>query len=69
MIARVDHPDMTLTTPNCPAAAQELPDHGRERGCQPFPASRVVNVNHGLGSGLDDRSRMSDEARATLNMW
>jgi FeS assembly SUF system protein len=58
--------DMTLTTPNCPSA-QELP----------------VMVEYAVGSvaGISevkvnvvwdppwDQSRMSDEARAVLNMW
>jgi len=58
--------DMTLTTPNCPSAA-ELP-------------AQVENAVAG-GAGVReakvtivwdppwDPSRMSDEARTTLNMW
>ena len=58
--------DMTLTTPNCPSAA-ELP-------------MMVENAVASVAGGGDvkvavvwdppwDPSRMSDEARVTLNMW
>jgi FeS assembly SUF system protein len=58
--------DMTLTTPNCPSAA-ELP-------------GMVENAVAGVAGVRDakvqivwdppwDPSRMSDEARAVLNMW
>jgi FeS assembly SUF system protein len=58
--------DMTLTTPNCPSAA-ELP-------------AQVENAVSGVSGVREakvtivwdppwDPSRMSDEARAVLNMW
>src|ERR1700691_540535 len=58
--------DMTLTTPNCPSAA-ELP-------------AQVENAVAGVAGVREakvtivwdppwDPSRMSDEARTTLNMW
>lgn len=58
--------DMTLTTPNCPSAA-ELP-------------SQVENAVSGVGGVREakvnivwdppwDPSRMSDEARTVLDMW
>jgi FeS assembly SUF system protein len=58
--------DMTLTTPNCPSAA-ELP-------------AQVENAVAGVSGVREakvtivwdppwDPSRMSDEARTTLNMW
>jgi FeS assembly SUF system protein len=58
--------DMTLTTPNCPSAA-ELP-------------AQVENAVSGVAGVREakvtivwdppwDPSRMSDEARAVLNMW
>ena len=58
--------DMTLTTPNCPSA-EELPG---------MVENAVVSVP-GVGQAkVDivwdppwDPSRMSDEARAVLNMW
>jgi FeS assembly SUF system protein len=58
--------DMTLTTPNCPSA-QELPAMVENAvasvaGVGPV----VVNV---VWDPPWDQSRMSDEARAVLNMW
>jgi len=58
--------DMTLTTPNCPSA-QELP----------MMVENAVNTIAGVGEVKVnvvwdppwDPSRMSDEARAVLNMW
>jgi FeS assembly SUF system protein len=58
--------EMTLTTPNCPSA-QELP----------IMVENAVSSVAGVGEvKVDivwdppwDQSRMSDEARATLNMW
>ena len=58
--------DMTLTTPNCPAA-QELPQM----------VENAVSSVAGIGK-VDveivwdppwDQSRMTDEARLVLNMW
>src|SRR5262249_12131616 len=58
--------DMTLTTPNCPSAA-ELPQ---------MVESAVSGVQGGSGAKVNvvwdppwDPSRMSDEARLVLNMW
>ena len=58
--------DMTLTTPNCPSAA-ELPM---------MVESAVASVPGVSGAKVDivwdppwDPSRMSDEARLVLNMW
>lgn len=58
--------DMTLTTPNCPSA-QELPLMVEEavstvRGVGPVKVNVVWDPPW-------DQSRMSDEARAVLNMW
>jgi FeS assembly SUF system protein len=58
--------DMTLTTPNCPSA-QELP----------IMVEGAVSTVAGVGDVKVnvvwdppwDQSRMSDEARAVLNMW
>ena len=58
--------DMTLTTPNCPSA-QELP----------LMVEGAVSMVAGVGDVKVnvvwdppwDQSRMSDEARAVLNMW
>ncbi len=58
--------DMTLTTPNCPSA-QELP----------LMVEGAVSTVAGVGDVCVnvvwdppwDPSRMSDEARAVLNMW
>ena len=58
--------DMTLTTPNCPSA-QELPT---------MVEDAVTAVGGVKGTKVNivwdppwDQSRMSDEARAILNMW
>ena len=58
--------DMTLTTPNCPSAA-ELPI---------MVENAVASVQGVSGAKVNvvwdppwDQSRMSDEARLTLNMW
>jgi FeS assembly SUF system protein len=58
--------DMTLTTPNCPSA-QELPLMVEDavstvRGVGPVKVNVVWDPPW-------DQSRMSDEARAVLNMW
>ncbi|MFG1463151.1 SUF system Fe-S cluster assembly protein [Xanthobacter sp. DSM 24535] len=58
--------EMTLTTPNCPSAA-ELPGM----------VENAVNTVEGIGGvtveiTFDppwDQGRMSEEARATLNLW
>ena len=58
--------DMTLTTPNCPAAAE-----------LPVMVENAVASVHGVGpvnvavvwDPPWDPSRMSDEARLVLNMW
>jgi FeS assembly SUF system protein len=58
--------DMTLTTPNCPSAA-ELPQ---------MVENAVASVHGVSGAKVNvvwdppwDQSRMSDEARLVLNMW
>jgi FeS assembly SUF system protein len=58
--------DMTLTTPNCPSAA-ELP-HMVETAVASVPGVRDVRVNL-VWDPPWDPSRMSDEARLVLNMW
>jgi len=58
--------DMTLTTPNCPSAA-ELP-HMVEDAVASVPGVRDVKVNL-VWDPPWDPSRMSDEARLVLNMW
>jgi FeS assembly SUF system protein len=58
--------DMTLTTPNCPSAA-ELP-HMVEDAVTSVPGVREVKV-HLVWDPPWDPSRMSDEARLVLNMW
>jgi FeS assembly SUF system protein len=58
--------DMTLTTPNCPSA-QELPAMV-EGAAASVSGVRDVTVNI-VWDPPWDQSRMSDEARATLNMW
>jgi FeS assembly SUF system protein len=58
--------DMTLTTPNCPAAAE-----------LPMMVENAVSSVAGVGPVKVqvvwdppwDQSRMSDEARVVLNMW
>src|ERR1700754_1280930 len=58
--------DMTLTTPNCPAA-QDLPKMV-ENAVSSVPGVGAVKVI-GVGAPPWDPSRMTDEARLTLNMW
>jgi len=58
--------DMTLTTPNCPAA-QELPA-SVENAVSTVGGVGDVKVNI-VWDPPWDQSRMSDEARSVLNMW
>ena len=58
--------DMTLTTPNCPAA-QELPIMV-ENAVASVPGVGEAKVNV-VWDPPWDPSRMSDEARTVLNMW
>ena len=58
--------EMTLTTPNCPSA-QELPTMV-ENAVASVPGVGEVKVNI-VWDPPWDPSRMSDEARALLNMW
>lgn len=58
--------DMTLTTPNCPAAA-ELPTMV-ENAVASVPGVGVVNVTI-VWEPPWTPERMSDEARLVLNMW
>src|SRR6187431_3616195 len=58
--------DMTLTTPNCPSA-QELPIMV-ENAVSSVAGVGPVTVNI-VWDPPWDQSRMSDEARASLNMW
>ncbi|MGD0023837.1 MAG: SUF system Fe-S cluster assembly protein [Xanthobacteraceae bacterium] len=58
--------DMTLTTPNCPSAA-ELPSQV-ENAVAAVPGVREAKVNI-VWDPPWDPSRMSDEARAVLDMW
>ena len=58
--------DMTLTTPNCPAA-QELPQMV-EDAVASVSGVREAKVNI-VWDPPWDPSRMSDEARLVLNMW
>jgi FeS assembly SUF system protein len=58
--------DMTLTTPNCPSA-QELPSMV-ENAVASVPGVGLVTV-HVVWDPPWEPSRMSDEARAVLNMW
>jgi FeS assembly SUF system protein len=58
--------DMTLTTPNCPAA-QDLPIQV-ENAVASVAGVGPVKVNI-VWEPPWDQTRMSDEARATLNMW
>ena len=58
--------DMTLTTPNCPSAA-ELPSQV-ENAVSGVAGVREAKVNI-VWDPPWDPSRMSDEARAVLNMW
>jgi FeS assembly SUF system protein len=63
---RVVKVDMTLTTPNCPSAA-ELPAMV-ENAVASVQGVREAKVNI-VWDPPWDPSRMSDEARAVLNMW
>jgi FeS assembly SUF system protein len=63
---RVVKVDMTLTTPNCPSAA-ELPAMV-ENAVASVPGVREAKVCI-VWDPPWDPSRMSDEARAVLNMW
>ena len=58
--------DMTLTTPNCPSAA-ELPAQV-ENAVAGVPGVREAKVTI-VWDPPWDPSRMSDEARTELNMW
>jgi FeS assembly SUF system protein len=58
--------DMTLTTPNCPSA-QELPKMV-ENAVASVPGVGEVKINV-VWDPPWDPSRMTDEARLTLNMW
>ena len=58
--------EMTLTTPNCPSAA-ELPVQV-ENAVAGVPGVREAKVNI-VWDPPWDPSRMSDEARTVLNMW
>ena len=58
--------DMTLTTPNCPSAA-ELPSQV-ENAVSGVTGVREAKVNI-VWDPPWDPSRMSDEARTVLNMW
>jgi FeS assembly SUF system protein len=58
--------DMTLTTPNCPSAA-ELPAQV-ENAVAGVPGVREAKVNI-VWDPPWDPSRMSDEARTVLGMW
>jgi FeS assembly SUF system protein len=58
--------DMTLTTPNCPAA-QDLPIMV-ENAVATVAGVGEVKVNV-VWDPPWDQSRMTDEARAVLNMW
>jgi FeS assembly SUF system protein len=58
--------EMTLTTPNCPSA-QELPTMV-ENAVASVPGVGQVKVDI-VWDPPWDPSRMSDEARAMLNMW
>ena len=58
--------DMTLTTPNCPSAAEMLAQV--ENAVAGVPGVREAKVNI-VWDPPWDPSRMSDEARTVLNMW
>ena len=58
--------DMTLTTPNCPAA-EELPTMV-ENAVASVPGAGIVKVNI-VWEPTWTPDRMSDEARLVLNMW
>ena len=58
--------DMTLTTPNCPSAA-ELPQMVENAvAAVPGVSSAKVSI---VWEPPWDQSRMTDEARLVLNMW
>ena len=63
---RVVKVDMTLTTPNCPSAA-EMPGEV-ENAVAGVSGVREAKVNI-VWDPPWDRSRMSDEARTVLDMW
>ena len=63
---RMVHIDMTLTTPNCPSAA-ELPAQV-EDAVSAVAGVRDAKVNI-VWDPPWDPSRMSDEARTVLTMW
>jgi len=63
---RVVKVEMTLTTPNCPSAA-ELPAMV-ENAVASVPGVREAKVDI-VWDPPWDPSRMSEEARAVLNMW
>jgi len=63
---RAVHIDMTLTTPNCPSAA-ELPAQV-ENAVASVAGVREAKVNI-VWDPPWDPSRMSDEARTVLDMW
>jgi FeS assembly SUF system protein len=63
---RVVSVEMTLTTPNCPSAA-ELPSMV-ENAVASVPGVGDVKVSI-VWDPPWDQSRMSDEARVALNMW
>jgi FeS assembly SUF system protein len=63
---RVVNIDMTLTSPNCPSAA-ELPGQV-ENAVTSVASVREAKVNI-VWDPPWDPSRMSDEARTDLNMW
>jgi FeS assembly SUF system protein len=63
---RVVNIDMTLTSPNCPSAA-ELPGQV-ENAVTSVAGVREAKVNI-VWDPPWDPSRMSDEARTVLNMW
>jgi len=63
---RAVHIDMTLTTPNCPSAA-ELPSQV-ENAVASVAGVREAKVNI-VWDPPWDPSRMSDEARTVLDMW
>jgi FeS assembly SUF system protein len=58
--------EMTLTTPNCPAAG-ELPQMV-ENAVASVPGIGIVNVNL-VWEPAWTPDRMTDEARLVLNMW
>ena len=58
--------EMTLTTPNCPAAG-ELPQMV-ENAVASVPGLGIVNVNI-VWEPAWTPDRMTDEARLVLNMW